>query len=404
MVKAVVLLMLASCELFVDVPTGMLATGDARSSDSGGGACMTSSACASPTPQCDTNLGSCVECLTSPDCAAVGAPVCAADACRGCQSDAECPSSNVCLEDGTCADPANVLYASTTGVSASCAQADPCTLDTALAMVAPMHTIIKLAAGTYERGAPASITQDTILTGEGAILHGADPQMFATMFSVTGGSFTVLNAHFELANEFAAQCTGATGMHFYRVALVGGAAGAYSTGCAAFSLDRSLVDGNSFYGFYLIGATISITNSFITNNGGSSLGGLVLSTGTTGTIEYVTLSGNNGTMGSSALRCTEPAGLTIRSSIIYGNAAPAIDASCVVGHSVIDPGYAGTGTGNLTVDPVFVAPTQKNYHLQPGSPATGLADPASMLRVDYDGDKRPQPTGTVADSGADEIP
>ena len=403
MVKAALLVMLASCELFVDVPNGMLAIGDANTSDSGADACVTSSACASPTSRCDTSLGTCVECLTSPDCA-VAAPVCAADVCRGCLGDAECPSSNVCLADGTCADLANVLYASPTGGSATCARADPCTLDTALAMVAPTHAIIKLAAGTYERGAPASITQDTTLTGEGAILHGADPQMFATMFSVTGGSFTVLNAHFELANEVAAQCTSATGMHFDRVALVNGAAGAYSTGCAAFSLDRSLVDGNSFYGLYLIGATVAITNSFITNNGGGALGGLVLSTGTTGIIEHVTLSGNTGMMGSSALRCTEPAGITIRSSIVYGNAAPAIDAACVVSHSVLDPGYAGTGTGNLTADPVFVSPTQRNYHLQTGSPAAGLADPASILLLDYDGEKRPQPAGSVADSGADEIP
>jgi hypothetical protein len=397
------LVALSGCELFVDVPNATLA--NAGSNDGGTGTpCTASLTCNAPTPVCDTSHGTCVECVTSPDCTVPERAICDANVCRGCISDAECPSSNVCLGDGTCADPARVLFASTAGGATGCTAATPCTLDAAYAMVSATQDIIKLAAGTYARDVSLTVTKDVIVTGEGATFQDTSAQTFM-MFDVMGVSMSVLNVDFELANTaagtnaYAAECTMSGALHFDRVRLANGAAGAYVNACA-FTLDRSTVDGNSFYGFYLVGAQITITNSFITNNGATSQGGMVLSTGTTGTIEHVTMSGNTSMMSAHAITCTDP-GLVIRSSIIYGNGTPSIDPACVVGHSVVDPDYTG-GANNLSVDPLFVA--AGNYHIQAGSPAVGLADPASLESVDVDGDPRPQPIGSMADSGADEIP
>ena len=406
------LAMLGGCELFIDVPNASLAAGGSNGDGGTGGMCTSSAACAAPTPACDTAIGTCVECVTSPDCTAPERAVCAADVCRGCQADAECSASNVCLGDGTCADPARVLYASATGTASACTVASPCTFDTAYSLVSPTQDIIKLAAGTYDRAAPLAVMKNVIVAGEGATFHNASAMGFLIMFDVMGVAMTVTSATFDLANTtsgtnaYAAQCVASGSvegaLHFDRVHLINGDAGAYVNGCA-FSLDRSVVEGNLFYGMYLVGAQVAITNSFITNNGSTSTsGGIVLSTGTTGTIDHVTVSANTSTMGSHAVSCTD-AGVTIRSSIISGNGTPSIDPVCAIGHSVVDADYVG-GANNLATDPMFVAPATRDFHILAGSPAVGLSDPASLQTVDFDGDPRPNPTGSMADSGADEIP
>jgi hypothetical protein len=386
----------AGCELFVDVPNATLV---GSGSGDGNVRCTDSSTCAAPTPVCELASGACVACLTSPDCAS-SAPVCEANACRGCRTDTECPSSNVCLTDGTCADPARVLYASSTGTAPACTVADPCSFDTAVGLVTAATDIIKLAPGTYDRPAQLSITKNTIITGEGATFHGTSAQSLTLMFDVTGVALTVQNVHFDLAGEIGIECmTGS--LNLDRVILVNGAAGAYANACT-FTVSRSLVDANSFYGLYMTGATVAISNTYITNNGASSQGGLVIAT-STGTIDHVTLTGNSATLaGARAIRCTDSATLGIHGSIVFGHAAPSIDAGCAVDHSIVDPDYTG-GTGNVTMDPLFVAPGTRDYHLQSGSPAAGLAV-TSMFSTDFDGEPRPQPAGSTPDSGADEIP
>jgi hypothetical protein len=80
-----------------------------------------------------------------------------------------------------------------------------------------------------------------------------------------------------------------------------------------------------------------------------------------------------------------------------------MDAACSVTYSVVDLAYAG-GANNVKVDPMFVAAATNDFHLAPGSPATNIGDPASSVKVDHDGDPRPQPAGSRVDVGADEIP
>jgi hypothetical protein len=60
-----------------------------------------------------------------------------------------------------------------------------------------------------------------------------------------------------------------------------------------------------------------------------------------------------------------------------------------------------SATGNLNLDPMFIAALQGNFHLMNGSPCKDAADPASTIPDDIDGDMRPQ--GPRRDMGADEI-
>jgi len=400
MVKYVVLACLAGCELFVDVPTATLVAPDA--SDDGPHACVDSATCTAPTPVCETTSHTCVECLLSPDCTAPDRPVCQANICRGCIDDAECPSSNVCLTDGTCADPARVLYAAQTGTGTTCAEAAPCSFDQAVANVSATADVVKLAPGTYDRPAQLEITKNMIVTGEGATFHGTATTSFTLMFDITSVAVTFMRMHFDLNGMFGAECVMSGQLHLDRVVMTNGVAGAYSSACT-FSIDRSLIDGTSFYGLYLINSTVTVSNTFVTNSGASSQGGIVIN-GSSGVIDHVTLAGDTASMaGGQAIRCTD-GNVAIRSSIIFGNGSPAVEDACLVGHSIVDPGYAGPGTGNLTMDPLYVAPATHDYHIQAGSPAVGLADPASQVTHDYDGDPRPNPMGSMADSGADEIP
>ncbi|MEO6777481.1 MAG: hypothetical protein ABI467_31430 [Kofleriaceae bacterium] len=394
------ILLLAGCELFVDVPNATLATKDA--SGDGRGVCIDASTCTAPTPQCDTTSHTCVECLSSPDCVTPDRPVCQAEACRGCLDDTECPASNVCLSDGSCADPARVLYAAQTGTGVACTQAAPCTFDQAVASVSATADVVKLAPGTYDRPAQLAITKNMIVTGEGATFHGTATTSFTLMFDITSAAVTFLRIHFDLGGMFGAECGMNGELHLDRVVITNGVAGAYSSACT-FSVDRSLIDSVTFYGLYLINSTVTVSNTFVTNSGASSQGGIVIN-GSSGVIEHVTLAGDTAAMaGGQAIRCTD-GNVAIRSSIIFGNGTPAVEDACLVGHSVIDPGYAGPGTDNVTMDPLYVAPATRDYHIQAGSPAVGLADPASHQTDDYDGDPRPNPAGSMADSGADEIP
>jgi hypothetical protein len=94
--------------------------------------------------------------------------------------------------------------------------------------------------------------------------------------------------------------------------------------------------------------------------------------------------------------------LVMTSNLVVNNAGPAqvTGAVCSWTYSDITPGSV-SGTGNLSVDPLFVDPVHNNFHLQLASPVRDAADPAATLAVDIDGDTRPQ--GAGRDMGADEI-
>ncbi len=392
---AAALALLAGCELFVTIPSGKLA-GDA------GGTCSQASQCAAPTPLCDTLAGTCVECLADPDCPSAR-PHCDQGACRACADDTECASA-VCKPDGACADASAVLYAASDGTGMTCTAAAPCTLDTAVTLLTPTAAIIKLAPGMYERTGGLAVPMPALVTGAGALLHDASGGVLgAALLSTAGPALTLyrLALALDAGSGIGVQCSTAGALTLARVTVSGGLVGGDAVGCTTI-IDRCAITNAGVSGFHAMGGTATITSSYFTHDGSTasmSEGALVLDGTTAATVMFTTIADNTATTGFAGISCTNAATAEIADDIIYGNA---IDPGCIVAHSIVDPSYTG-GVANVSIDPMFLAPAT-DYHLAPGSPARGLADPAVASGVDYDGDPRPMPAATAPDPGADEIP
>ncbi|MEO8701131.1 MAG: right-handed parallel beta-helix repeat-containing protein [Kofleriaceae bacterium] len=402
LVKALGLVLLAGCELFAAIPNGSVQV----DAPPGQLACSGPADCAAPTPACDLEIGACFECVTTADCS--GGEVCSNHACGGCTEDAECGSS-VCLADGTCADAARVLFADPAGTGPDCTSAAPCGLDAAFAKVTATADIVKLLPGTYNQAATVVIAASTIVAGSGATIH-ANVAMFTPMFTVSGQrTLTLLGVTVDGepgSQHGGAQCLDTSKLVIDRSKFSGGVVGVIASPCEL-SIDRSTIIGASFYGVYANAGPVSITNTYILENGGSfEYGGLVLDSVPSGVVEHSTIAGNLTTAaGFAGIRCIASPALVTRSNIVFGNTGgTANDPACAISYSVIDPGYTGAGTNNTVIDPGFVDPAASDYHLQAASPARGLGDPASPTARDADGQPRPQPAGSPSDPGADEVP
>jgi hypothetical protein len=367
----------AGCELFVDIPRGKLAETP----------CTTSDECAPPKPQCDLEASTCVECLADPDCTAER-PVCDQHACRACSDDSECASA-ACLPDGSCAAESRVIYADPAATGTQCNRAQPCSLDAGLAVLGPGRDVVKLAAGTYERTATLAIGAPAILVGSSATLHSVGVPVVQANTEVT-----LYRLAIDAAGGTAATCAPTGKLRLSRVRINGGV-----TAPCDLAIDRSTIAGSAGYAVAATTGPVTITNTFLTR----SAGGLALDAIASGVVEHVTIAANTSVMMTSGLHCANADGVVIRSDIIYSNAGTSIDAACNVVHSVVDTGYTG-GTANTTADPTFVASALGDFHLVPGTKIAGTADPDSALTVDFDGEPRPQPAGTIADPGADEVP
>ncbi|MEZ4376536.1 MAG: hypothetical protein R3B07_37375 [Polyangiaceae bacterium] len=90
--------------------------------------CTSASDCSTPRSVCDiggTNV--CVECTRTMASACTGTqPVCDGTSCRGCTSHNECPLSDACLPDGSCAPETAVVYFEEGGVNGLCTKTVPC--------------------------------------------------------------------------------------------------------------------------------------------------------------------------------------------------------------------------------------------------------------------------------------
>jgi hypothetical protein len=123
--------------------------------------------------------------------------------------------------------------------------------------------------------------------------------------------------------------------------------------------------------------------------------------------QFNTVTGNGGVTNSvTGVQCLSiTTQLVFENSIVHGNLVSGTgrqvsnEPQCAWNYS--DVGDALTGTGNVNLDPMFVDVANRDFHLQDDSPIRDLADPATNVTVDIDGDTRPQ--GDRADIGADEI-
>lgn len=380
--------------------------------------CRSNADCMAPMAVCDLGGSrACVQCVAPDQTAACGGttPTCGADdACHACSRHQDCPLSLACMPDGSCAQMDQVAYVNPmTGSGSDCTLASPCKLLTdALKKKRP---IVKLTDSINESGT-VQITDQTVtlLADPGTQLARTSPGVILTV----DGMSTVQVVDLTIADGLGATGIGislpagnSASLSLLRAMLTNDAGGGIVATGGTVTVSRSTIIGNAGGGISLSGSEFDITNSIIAGNGApqSSFGGIRLDQANTGTrrLDFNTITDNVAADGSSvgAVCTLITKAVTFSSNIVYANQIGGTrtqvgGANCNWAYSDIGPDTA-TGTNNINADPMFVNPSQNNFHLQPTSPAKDKADPNASVNVDIDGDTRPQ--GAGFDIGADEI-
>ena len=144
--------------------------------------------------------------------------------------------------------------------------------------------------------------------------------------------------------------------------------------------------------------------NIVANNYASGNGGGIYTWNYYGTLEGSTFIGNTGSAGGSAIFCGGPSWPTISNCIVRQNAPHQIVhewGGVTVDHCNVEGGWPGAG--NIDADPIFVDPSNANYHVSSGSPCIDAGNGAAptLSATDVDGDQRV--IGAGVDVGADEF-
>ena len=357
--------------------------------------------------------GACEQCRAGMNDCPAATPVCDMGTCKGCVADSDC-TSNVCdVDTGACVVDTMIRYASPVGTAASpCTQAQPCTVDQALATVDAQHPWVRMLPGSYPSGFTIATGAPNII-GTGATVAGTIAVTSQASATVRGIISTVNSG----SAAFAVQCTATTGssslalqdftdpagqlesnncqLTLTRVRL--GLASIYSTSIT--TIDRSQFDAADFYAEPNQTLTLHMTNSIATYLGMSIASGTSISL----TFAYNTfyLAG-----GGPILDCSNsawPPGVTFTNNIFYAPTTPndAITGIyCKLDHNVAFPQVDAIPQSNtIAQDPKLSDPAAGNFHLKAGSPAIDAAlESPTDPTVDFDGTTRPQ--GAARDIGA----
>jgi hypothetical protein len=431
-------------------------------------ACDTAADCTDPDHPICASDGACVACETAADCTSADSPVCDTQSheCRGCSADSEC-AGGVCIEaTGNCVADADVAFVADLGNdTGTCTRAAPCaTLPFAIASLGTRGVVHVLGATLSGNGTTLALggtasPAGLVLDGEHTTLSGnpnasgisitAPAMIVVEGFNLT--SPTAMNTFAIVVSGFNANATlfdisiagsGTTSIRATNssdVKLVASHIGSLTSGSGnEVDCDNStlLVDHCKF------------ESSFVTNNPGSC----------TMTVRYTRFESNNdrsvaATTGShlvmennliihnmgfndSILADNLGAGSIIRFNTIVNTtplpsdgAALSCDNTVQVtsnifaynsGHSITGQGCAtkfsifddvsttSAGTGNQVtgIDTIFVDRANNDYHLSATSIAKEASEPGqeTMVKDDFEGNPRPVPAGSHADSGAFEAP
>jgi hypothetical protein len=400
--------------------------------------CTSNTQCTQTTPVCDTTRSMCVQCTAAEASACRdAAPVCGVDdTCRSCAADTEC-ASMTCLPDGACVAPGSVLYAAPApagGATANCTPTAACTLARAVELIDATRSTIRLDAGRYDVAGSLTLGTSMRIVGRGAVIDRNAGGTGATLIIADGAivalDYVTVEGGDGDTTGFGIGCTTATLIGREISVEANAAAGINSVGCSttllhariatnqgpgiaasggSLTISRSLVIANQSGGLVVTGAPFELRNNAIVKNGSptSAFGGVLVSQITTrGThvFEFNTVAQNQATEGSTpGVICSVVATpLTFGNDIVFGNATgtQVEGGNCAWRFSDIGP-VPLVGTGDLNLDPQFVAPAQNNFHLQASSPLRDAADPTATVADDIDDDARPQ--GGGRDVGADEI-
>jgi hypothetical protein len=384
--------------------------------------CESNDDCSEPTAVCDVSGSkTCVQCV-APDqtSACSGAtPACGDDhTCRGCISHAECPGSNVCLPDGSCADPGQVAYVQAGGTGAQpCTQAAPCgKLQDGVTAVNAGRPYIKISgAGTLADNATTTIDGKavTILAdpgakldrmGDGVILEvrntGADVRIYD--LEITGASGGAGDVGISIPSG------GMPKLALARVKITNNAGGGISSGGGTLTVSQSTILGNGGGGISVNNGTFNITNNFIVRNGdelAGTFGGLFLGIATPGNnrLEFNTIVDNKAAVNSAGIVCNVPAfmapnNIVARNNLAGSTTSPGAQTTtggCAYPSSRIQNDVAGLMFEHP--DP----PGTLSYKLLLGSAAIDQATTPSDIVVDFEG--QPRPSGAGKDIGADEL-
>jgi len=377
-------------------------------------------------------------------------------------NDSECGTGGLCLPDGTCAAPTNIIHAASMAgmnVSGCGVPGGPgaCTLKRALTEVTGTKNVIKLDDnGPYNPGmANFVVNSDVTIDARGIAPGGA-------VLQPTKNDTPILMINSNLVTIFGGTIRGATnvmnndgifcGQNATLIAdgiiidTIDKSAINASSGCklalthvninntsikgspflpailtagASITLSRSVFFSNKGGGIKVTNGTFVIVgNSFAANGDvGSSVGGVSINTTTSdpmNRIEFNTIS-SNATMSGKApgVDCTVGTGSSTiaiaRNNIIWdnnGNMEPQVAGTCKHAYSdigILTFGGESDGGNNLSEPPMFIEAIY-NLHLQSTSPMIGRADPNAKLdgvaAQDFDGNARIKP----ADIGYDQLP
>lgn len=375
--------------------------------------CRSSAECTDPGAKvCDVPNLTCVQCLAPDQVNACSGPtpVCVGTACQRCTLHAQCVASNVCLPDGSCADPLLVSYVQAGGSGSACTQSMPCgTLDDG---VKANKLIVKFAAGLVADNKTTTIDRAvTILADSGAKLSRSNPGVILEIrndadvkiydLEVTGGTGSADSA-ISIPNGGSPKLL-LSGIRIDNNQGTGIIASAGSLTIARCTISRNTGGGVSVSG---AGTTFDITNSFVFRNGDNSaslLGGLDLRVvaAAANRLAFNTIVDNETSIGAGGVSCAVPAfaapnNIIARNSLAGSTTATSAQTSgaCTYPTSKTQADVTGLGFEHPDVPAPF------SYRLTAGSTAIDQATTPVAIDVDNEGEARPQ--GSQKDIGADE--
>lgn len=398
--------------------------------------------------------GACVGCLTDAGCSP-DAPFCDAEdrRCRGCEADAEC-ASGVCIEaDGVCADPGQIVYVQMFGSDVGeCTSTAPCrTVSYALQKVTPSRKVVRISGGSFGEPGTIAIDRSVVIdasdtniakpgnapsfsvgaalgqvTLEGVRLLGSSSQSDPSITVATGTTLRVVRS--SLTESIVEVVNGGLSLHEVTVAssletlraimCSNGTVSARQVtfehttmGAMNCQLNVSrcrfdeIVDGS----IAAQGGVAVIENNLIIQAYELADTMILTNMAPGSTVRFNTFVNTSGVASDGvALSCDGSPNVT-SNIFAYGSMHPHGTSTCSARYSLYDAialPEQTAGTGNRVADGAtfFANKAGRDFHLAPGSPARGAAEPGTGVVRDFEGRVRPSPSGSAPDMGAFEAP